>query len=239
VKKTAVASEDGVSISHHFGRSRCFLVFEVEDTPSYFDQSADTWDGEPRRIALMKAVGEAILRETQPTKDMDVLDYGCGTGLVGLFLLPYVRSVTGADSSTGMLDVLRKKIMEGGINNMKAIRLDLEHDPAPKGRYDRIVTSMVLHHTADTRKVLTAFYEMLAPGGALCIADLDTEPGIFHTPDAAASVHHHGFDRTELKAELARIGFKETRDVTAHTIRKPVEGGSEREFPVFLVTAGR
>ena len=29
--KIAVASEDGVSISHHFGRSRCFLVFEVED----------------------------------------------------------------------------------------------------------------------------------------------------------------------------------------------------------------
>jgi predicted Fe-Mo cluster-binding NifX family protein len=31
VKKVAVASEDGVNISHHFGRSRCFLVFEVED----------------------------------------------------------------------------------------------------------------------------------------------------------------------------------------------------------------
>lgn len=29
--RIAVASEDGVSISYHFGRSRCFLVFEVED----------------------------------------------------------------------------------------------------------------------------------------------------------------------------------------------------------------
>ena len=29
--KIAVASEDGVSISHHFGRSRCFLVFETQD----------------------------------------------------------------------------------------------------------------------------------------------------------------------------------------------------------------
>jgi len=28
--RVAVASEDGVSISHHFGRSRTFLVFEVE-----------------------------------------------------------------------------------------------------------------------------------------------------------------------------------------------------------------
>ncbi|MCE5302391.1 MAG: hypothetical protein LLF97_04675 [Planctomycetaceae bacterium] len=31
MKKVAVASEDGVNISHHFGRSRCFLIFETED----------------------------------------------------------------------------------------------------------------------------------------------------------------------------------------------------------------
>lgn len=29
--KIAVASEDGVAISSHFGRSRCFLVFEIQD----------------------------------------------------------------------------------------------------------------------------------------------------------------------------------------------------------------
>lgn len=29
--KIAVASSDGVSISRHFGRSGCFLVFEVQD----------------------------------------------------------------------------------------------------------------------------------------------------------------------------------------------------------------
>jgi predicted TPR repeat methyltransferase len=51
---------------------------------SHFDQAAATWDDNPSRIALMKAVGEGILREVQPTKSMDVLDYGCGTGLVGV-----------------------------------------------------------------------------------------------------------------------------------------------------------
>lgn len=28
--KVAVASTDGVSISHHFGRSQCFIVFDVD-----------------------------------------------------------------------------------------------------------------------------------------------------------------------------------------------------------------
>ena len=30
--KVAVASADGVSISHHFGRSQCFIVFDVDGT---------------------------------------------------------------------------------------------------------------------------------------------------------------------------------------------------------------
>lgn len=204
---------------------------------SYFDKAAAMWDNQPGRIALMKAVGEAILREARPTKEMDVLDYGCGTGLVGLFILPHVRSVTGADNSLGMLDVLRNKIAENGIRHMSAVKLDLQHDPLPAERYHLIVTNMTLHHVADTDVVLKAFYELLLAGGTLCIADLDTEPGIFHPPDAGA--HHHGFDRAELKSRLEQIGFEQIRDITAHTIRRPVQGDSERDFPVFLITARR
>jgi ubiquinone/menaquinone biosynthesis C-methylase UbiE len=206
---------------------------------SHFDQATATWDDNPSRIALMKAVGEAILRQVQPTAEMDVLDYGCGTGLVGLFLLPHVGSVTGADNSAGMLDMLRKKIGGGGLGNMRAVRLDLEHDPVPIDRYDLIVSSMALHHIADMDRILGAFHELLHPQGFLCLADLDTEPGTFHTSDVAPSVHHHGFDRAGLKARLSEIGFHDAKDVTAHTLRKPVENGGEREFPVFLITARR
>lgn len=207
--------------------------------PDYFAKAAATWDNEPRRIALMKAVGEAILREVRPTREMDALDYGCGTGLIGLFILPHVRSVTGADSSSAMLNVLRKKIAESGVSNMSVIKLDLQHDPLPAERYHLIVTSMTLHHVADADAVMRAFCELLWPGGMLGIADLDTEPGIFHPPHAAGSVHHNGFDRGELKIRLEEIGFEETRDTTAHTIRRPVQDGSEHEFPVFLITARR
>jgi ubiquinone/menaquinone biosynthesis C-methylase UbiE len=204
---------------------------------SHFDQAAATWDDNPMRIALMRAVGEAVLREARPTKNMDVLDYGCGTGLVGLYLLPSVRSVTGADNSVGMLEVLRKKIKDGDLENMRTMRLDLEHDPMPAERYHLIVSSMALHHIADTAGVLGAFYQLLHPQGLLCLADLDTEPGVFHTPDVAPGVHHHGFDRAELGARLSEIGFRDAKDVTAYTLRKLVENGGERDFPVFLITA--
>jgi ubiquinone/menaquinone biosynthesis C-methylase UbiE len=178
-------------------------------TVSYFDDAAPAWDSEPRRVALAKAVGAAILREARPTKEMDVLDYGCGTGLVSLFLLPHVRSVTGADSSAGMLEVLREKIAEGGLQGMQVMRLDAEHESVPQQRFNMVVASMILHHAANVERVLRAFHEMLLPGGTLCIADLDTEPGLFHTPEAVASVHHLGFDRGRLKGQLDAIGLSQ------------------------------
>ncbi len=207
---------------------------------SHFDEAAATWDAEPRRVELTSAVGEAILSQVQPNRGIDVLDYGCGTGLLGLFLLPHVRNVTGADSSPGMLTVLEDKIRSGGLQRMRTQQLDLERDPIPESRYHLIVANMVLHHVDHTENLLAAFYEMLLPGGMVAIADLDTEPGVFHGPDTAASVfHHHGFDRNTLKDRLYRAGFVDVNDATAHVIRKPVASGEIREFSVFLIVGRR
>lgn len=203
-----------------------------------FDKAAATWDSKPLRVAMTTAIGETIVREVQPSQEMDVLDYGCGTGLLSLFLLPHVRSVTGGDNSSGMLDVLRQKITDMTLNTMEVMRLDLEHDAVPKKRFHMIVTAMTMHHVQDTDNLLRAFHGLLHPGGVLCLIDLDTEPGTFHA-NADEVIYHHGFDRDELKERLKEIGFADTRDVTAHTIRKEVSEGKAESFPVFLIVARR
>ena len=210
-----------------------------EAKEAYFDEAAANWDLEPRRVELAKAVGEAILRAIEPTRSMDVLDYGCGTGLLGLFLLPHVRSVTGADSSPGMLEVLKNKMLSGRVQRMRVERLDLQQDPLPDTRYHLIVANMVLHHVVQIDVLLAAFYQLLAPGGILALADLDTEPGLFHRPNDAASVHHHGFDRNVLKDLLCQSGLIDITDTTAHVIRKPTIHGELRDFPVFLIVGHR
>lgn len=206
---------------------------------NYFNEAAATWDSEPRRVALARAIGESIVREAKPNHLMDVLDYGCGTGLLSLFLRPHVRSVTGADSSSGMLDVLRGKIAEAAIAGMRTILLDLERDPVPAERFHMIVVSMAMHHVAQIEQILQTFWQLLLPGGTLCIADLDTEPGSFHAPEVAGRVHHHGFDRKVLKHQLSTAGFTQTHDTTAITFTKPVANGREEEFSVFLIWAKR
>jgi ubiquinone/menaquinone biosynthesis C-methylase UbiE len=212
----------------------------AEEVRRRFDEAAAEWDAKPRRVALARAVGQAILETARPSATTEALDYGCGTGLVALYLAPHVHSVVGADSSDGMLQVLRHKIEGAGVENMSALRLELERDPIPAARYDLITTSMTLHHMADTTAALTAFHNMLRPSGKLCVADLDIEPGVFHGPDPGSSgVHHFGFERGPLKDVLRHTGFHDLHDQTVFTISKEVEGGKEMDFPVFLITATR
>ncbi|MBN2582129.1 MAG: methyltransferase domain-containing protein [Planctomycetes bacterium] len=207
-------------------------------TKNLFDEAAARWDDNPHRVRLMGTIGETILREAAPTPRDAVLDYGCGTGLVGLYLLPHVGEVTGADNSQGMLDVLKGKIAEGRLAGMHTMRLDLEHESPPGGRqWDLITVGMAMHHIADVDKVLGAFRRMLSPGGRLCVADLDTEPGTFHGGAMGEKVPHNGFDREEMKRRLIALGFAEARDTTVVTFAKPVEGGGEQEFSIFLITA--
>ncbi len=207
-------------------------------TPSnnFFDAAAATWDDDPRRLEMAGAIVRAIREKVSLSTEMDAFDYGCGTGLLSVMFAPLVRRITGADSSEGMIRALRNKISQSKKTNMEAVKLDLEQDPVPAGRYHLVVSGMAMHHIGDVKKVVSAFYELLLPGGALCIADLDTEPGTFHGGGSVATVRHLGFEREAILKVMAEAGFSGCAAATAYTIRKVIADGTEREFPVFMAS---
>ncbi len=204
-----------------------------------FDKEAAQWDQDPRRVRLAADVAGAIAREAGPTRQMDALDYGCGTGLVTLLLQPLVNTITAADTSSGMLDVLKEKITAGNIKNVEPVFIDLEGGagtgkPFIEGRkFHLIVSSMTMHHVPDTAALLRMWHELLLPGGLISVADLDTEDGSFHSDNAG--VFHYGFDRAALMELMRQAGFSGLRDATASTMVREVEG-KDRKFTVFLIT---
>jgi tRNA (cmo5U34)-methyltransferase len=198
---------------------------------SRFDQVANTWDDDPNRVALAHAVASAIGREVGLSLSMDVLDFGCGTGLLTLALQPHVRSVTGADTSAGMLDVLAQKARASGLDSVRVLKIDGGQPLGPAGSFDLITSSMALHHVRDIDALFAQLRALLRDGGHVALADLDAEDGSFHDPEVA-DAYHRGFDRTELRARLEAAGFDDVRATTAHIHRR-----HGREYPVFLMTA--
>lgn len=198
-----------------------------------FNKAAAKWDEVPRRVKLAGDVASAISEEVKLAADMDVLDFGCGTGLLSLNLLPSVRSVTAVDSAQGMLKVLASKVETLGLPNVKIRHADTDKGERLEGSYDLITSSMTLHHINDIKPLLSQFYGILAPGGYLCIADLDLDGGMFH--EDGTGVFHNGFDRKELKQAFKAAGFAEVRDRTATSVEKQI-AGETRKFTIFLMT---
>jgi ubiquinone/menaquinone biosynthesis C-methylase UbiE len=197
-----------------------------------FNSLAQAWDENPARVKMAGAVAEAIAREVPLSADMDAMDYGAGTGLVSMALLPRLGKLVAADNSQGMLDVLAAKVANAGITNVRTMLLDLEKDPPPEERFHIIISSMAVHHIARPDQLINTLHTLLRPSGWLCIADLDAENGSFHRDNTG--VHHHGFDRADMTRYFAAAGFEEVRVTTALTFNREVEDAGEREFSIFL-----
>ena len=198
-----------------------------------FDEKAQEWDNDPVKLERAAAVAAAIRNRVRLSPDLSALEYGCGTGLLSFALSRELGSIMLADSSAGMLAVLREKIAASGADHLRPMRLDLTVDPLPAERYDLIYTLMTLHHVSDVDRILRDFHALLRPDGALCIADLDREDGSFH---GAGFDGHHGFEREALRDRLARAGFGEIQFDTCYMMRKS-QGEGAREYPVFLAVA--
>lgn len=200
-----------------------------------FDVKAVIWDQDPKKVERAITVGRAIAAAV-PLEGRAILEYGCGTGLLGFALQPAAGQVTLADTSEGMLEVLRGKVAATGAVNMVPLRLDLLADPLPTARFDLVCSLMTLHHIPDTPCILRKFHEVLRPGGWVALSDLDAEDGSFHGQDVTDV--HFGFDRGILGSQLEAAGFRDVHFSTVIEIARETDSGPRR-FPVFLALGRR
>jgi len=200
----------------------------------HFDKAAAGWDQKQRRIEMAAKIAGAISSTLPLTQTMKAMEYGCGTGLVGLALAPQLASLTAVDTSAGMLEVLARKIDDEKIANVTPLRLDLLDQPCTD-RFELIFSAMVLHHVQETDKILERLCGLLVEGGYLAVADLWEEDGSFHDASVEGGMHH-GFNPADLATRLGALGIKNVSYTEVHSIIKTNEAGNERGYPVFLLT---
>jgi predicted TPR repeat methyltransferase len=206
-------------------RRRLFFVISVEEQQlSHFNDKAKEWDDEAK-VTMMKALAAKTLHVLSLNRKIDILDFGCGTGLFGLELADHARRLVGIDISEGMLVVFDKKTR--GHAGIESRLIDLEKDSCDD-RFDLIVTSMAFHHLNDPKAMVQKFRSMLNPGGRLAVVDLDQEDGSFHPDPAGMGVRHYGFRQDEI-ADWARAAGLQLDYRIINTIRK-----NDRDYPQFL-----
>ncbi|EQC47294.1 class I SAM-dependent methyltransferase [Bacteriovorax sp. Seq25_V] len=181
---------------------------------SHFNHAANTWDSE-EKISMMGELASKTREKLALSSKVDLLDVGCGTGLFSFEFIDQVKSITGIDTSEGMLEVFNNKAK--GFDNIKSINIDLERDGLEM-KFDLIISSMVFHHLDQPQKMLSKLASMLNEGGQIAIVDLETEDGSFHPRPKEMGVKHFGFsneeveswaDSAKLKVSISTISTRE------------------------------
>ena len=108
--------------------------------------------------------------------DMEVLEFGCGTGSTALTLAPCVKHIRATDISANMLEIARGKAEAAGIDNVTFEHITIEGLDVPDASVDAVLGFSILHLLEDKEAAIAKVYAMLKPGGVfvsstVCIAD--------------------------------------------------------------------
>jgi SAM-dependent methyltransferase len=131
--------------------------------------------GYPPRDSLSALRGRAAgsefarrLDESIPG-DAIVLELGCGTRQLSLFLAGADRTVVGADLSRPSLDLARKAADRYGLTDVYFVETDLRAPGLRRDAFDVVLCSGVLHHTHDPRTAFACVARLVRPGGVLVV----------------------------------------------------------------------
>jgi SAM-dependent methyltransferase len=101
--------------------------------------------------------------------DALVLDMGCGTGQLSLFLASADREIVGADLARPSLELAQDAARRYDLRNVTFIETDLRAPGLRSGVFDIVICSGVLHHTPDPRASFASVARLARPGGILVI----------------------------------------------------------------------
>ncbi len=174
-----------------------------------WENMAQNYDRQDR-IEVANIITNEIISHLDNTHDKVLLDFGCGTGLVGLNLVNYFNKVILSDTSKSMLEIVEAKVKEGNISNAKTLLLNLDNENIYDFKPDYIIVSQVLLHIPDTKEILKSLKQLLNDHGRLIIIDFDKNYNI------SSEKVHNGFIQESLNKLCLDIGFNKSKSYTFH-----------------------
>jgi SAM-dependent methyltransferase len=101
--------------------------------------------------------------------DASVVEVGCGTGQMSLFLATADRRIVGADLTRASLELAVAAGARYGLPQATFVETDLRAPGLRAGAFDVVYSSGVLHHTPDPRASFRAMVRLARPGGIIVL----------------------------------------------------------------------
>ncbi len=147
------------------------LLGQVIQSVGKMDRSTKFWDKIAKRYSKQPIADEAAYqKKLQVTReyfqpDMEVLEFGCGTGSTAITHAPYVKHIHAIDISSEMIKIAQGKACAEKVTNVTFERSTIEEFSISDQSLDAVLALSILHLLQNKEEVIAKAHRMLKPGG--------------------------------------------------------------------------
>ena len=186
----------------------------MNQSPRFWNRIAERYSKKP---IADEATYQKKLQVTRGyfTADMEILEFGCGTGSTAIAHAPYVKHIRAIDFSSKMIEIARGKAAVAGIGNVTFEESTIEEIELADNTIDAVLGLSILHLVEERQGVMEKVHRILKPGGIFvtstpCLGDTMKWFGV-----VAPTGKFFGliplvriFTREELENEMIGAGFE-------------------------------
>jgi ubiquinone/menaquinone biosynthesis C-methylase UbiE len=182
-------------------------------TAAYFAEIDARFLGSVRKYLPWKRQPFEQLIDYDALSALDVLEIGVGQGAHAQLIASHAKSFTGIDLTVAASTMTARRLSLMGLPG-RVLQMDAEAMTFPDASFDYVWSWGVIHHSADTRRVLTEMRRVLRPGGRATVM-------VYHR----SWLHFHlgGYLRGVFQGQFKRLG-------TLHRVSQGATDGAIARF---------
>ena len=175
---------------------------ETREIIDFFNQNAESWDSKEKKKT--HKIIKRIINYLKLKKYTNVLDVGCGTGILYPYLKEKFKNYTGIDISPKMIEVAFRKYPSGNFINCNFYNFK------SKKKYDLIIVFNSFPHFIERKKFFKKALSFLNKKGKLIITHSFKleEINKIHKSSSNKEISKHTITQKEIKDLYTKFHFK-------------------------------
>ena len=134
-------------------------------------QAHKFWDKLSKRYEKSPVANEAAYQKKLEitrgflTPEMEILEFGCGTGTTAVAHAPNVKHIQAIDFSAKILEFGRTKAAAANVENITFERASIDEFEVADQSFDVVMGFSILHLLKNKEDVIAKVHKILKPGG--------------------------------------------------------------------------